>query len=107
MCSCSAGFQPAFCLVQPSTPVIPPPDEGREQSAPIFCFRSRLPANVGARSRRTSLGTSTKEVFITRFVGARYIVPGKHTWLPDCHPPRITGALCGVRELAPAVCRPG
>jgi hypothetical protein len=36
-------------------------------------------------------------------------VPGKHAWLLLHHPPRANGCLapCGVRELAPAVCRPG
>ena len=34
-------------------------------------------------------------------------MPGKHAWLPVRHPLASVGASCGVRELAPAVCRPG
>ncbi len=40
-------------------------------------------------------------------VGARHAVPAKHTWLRADYPPRPTGASCGVRRLAAAVCRPG
>ena len=71
--------------------------------------------SAGTRSRGISLRSPSRLVAskqrgaVFSFVGARYIVPAAHAWLPVHHPPHANGSLApyGVRELAPAVCRRG
>ena len=104
--------------------VIPPAltQEGSGASRAFAFARSagtqgRAPGSTVSRAREICRGislrspmclvaaSSRRRSFIRR--GTTHAVPGAHAWLPVRHPLAYAAPPCGVRELAPAVCRPG
>jgi hypothetical protein len=65
---------------------------GVRELAPAVC-RSGSPG----RAPRTEPKAPPRQATVLGFVGARYIVPGKLTWLPLHHPPRTNGRRLLVR----------
>ena len=58
--------------------------------------KSRAPSNSNQEKRKVA-SDKRREFQVSGFVGARYIVPGKHAWLPARHPRR---SCCSAAILA-------
>ena len=110
------AFRPALCRHSAC------PDVGRERSVPrLWCCAKRRDTqskNLSSIYHSPPLQIEEGSAFVLPFswrgirpclffVGARHVVPGADAWLLAHNPPRVNGARCGVRELAPAVCRLG